>query len=185
MPTVQPTITPFLWFDDQAETAAEYYTSVFPNSRIVGVTRSGEAGPGEPGSVLTVEFELEGQRFVGLNGGRMPFAFSEAISFSVACADQSEVDHYWDTLIGDGGEASMCGWLKDRYGLSWQIVPTALPALLSDPDPARAARAMRAMLSMGKLDVAALQAAADGSTEAVAEGAPAAVDAPASAGAGG
>ena len=177
MPTVQPKITPFLWFDDQAESAAEYYTSVFPNSRVLAVSRSGDAGPGEPGSVLTVEFELEGQRFVGLNGGRMPFAFSEAISFSVACADQAEVDHYWDTLIGDGGEASMCGWLKDRYGLSWQIVPTALPALLADPDPARAARATRAMLSMRKLDVAALRAAADGSTD------QAAVDASASPGA--
>src|SRR3954454_23411905 len=169
-------ITPMLWFDDQAEDAAKLYTSLFDDAKILNVSHYGEAGPGEPGSVLTVEFELEGQRFVGLNGGRMPFAFSEAISFSVACADQSEVDHYWDTLIGDGGEASMCGWLKDRYGLSWQIVPTALPALLSDPDPARAARAMRAMLSMRKLDIAALHAAAHGSTD------QAVVDTPTSAG---
>jgi predicted 3-demethylubiquinone-9 3-methyltransferase (glyoxalase superfamily) len=184
MPTIQPKITPFLWFDDQAEQAAEYYTSVFSNSRISAVSRSGEAGPGEPGSVLTVEFELEGQPFVGLNGGRMPFAFNESISFSVACADQAEVDHYWDTLIGDGGEPSMCGWLKDRYGLSWQIVPTALPALLADPDPARAARAMQAMLQMRKLDIAALEAAADGSVPAQ-DTSGSAQDAPTGAGASG
>ncbi len=161
MPTISHRITPFLWFDDQAEQAARYYTAVFPNSRITSVTHSGEAGPGEPGSVLTVEFELDGQPFVGLNGGPV-FSFTEAVSFSVACADQDEVDRYWDTLIGDGGEPSMCGWLKDRYGLSWQIVPVRLPELLADPDPARAARAMQAMLQMRKLDVAALEAAAGG-----------------------
>lgn len=154
-----PTTTPCLWFDDQAEQAARFYTSIFPNSTIVDVSRYTDAGPGTAGSVMTVLFELDGQRFVGLNGGPV-FRFNEAVSFQIDCADQDEVDYYWARLA-DGGEEGPCGWLKDRFGLSWQVVPAALPALLSDPDPARAQRAMAAMMDMGKLDVAALRAAAD------------------------
>jgi predicted 3-demethylubiquinone-9 3-methyltransferase (glyoxalase superfamily) len=148
-----------LWFDTQGEEAAEFYTSVFPNSRILEVSRYGEAGPRPAGTVLTVEFELDGQHFTALNGGP-EFTFDEAISFQVACKDQKEVNYYWDTLVA-GGEESQCGWLKDKFGLSWQIVPTALPELLSDPDPARAQRAMQAMLGMKKIDIAGVQAAAD------------------------
>src|SRR5919206_664838 len=131
-------ITPFLWFDSQAEEAARFYTSLFPNSKIVAVTRYGEAGPGEPGTVMTVDFELDGQPFVALNGGPQ-FTFSEAISFQVSCESQEEVDRYWSTL-SEGGEQGPCGWLKDRFGLSWQIVPSALPRLLRDPDRERAQR---------------------------------------------
>jgi predicted 3-demethylubiquinone-9 3-methyltransferase (glyoxalase superfamily) len=152
-------ITPCLWFDTEGEEAAEFYTSVFPNSRILEVSRYGEAGPRPAGTVLTVEFELDGQHFTALNGGP-EFTFDEAISFQVACDDQDEVDYYWDTLTA-GGEESQCGWLKDRFGVSWQIVPTALPELLADPDPARAQRAMQAMLGMKKIDIAAIRAAAD------------------------
>lgn len=151
-------ITPFLWFDTQAEQAAEFYTSVFDNSRIVAVSRYGDAGPGPAGSVMTVEFELDGQRFVALNGGPQ-FTFTEAVSFAVSCESQDEVDRLWDVLSA-GGEPGPCGWLKDRYGLSWQVVPTALPELLSDPDPARSQAAMTAMLGMGKLDIAAMREAA-------------------------
>ena len=151
---------PFLWFDGQAEAAAALYVDVFPDSRIDNVSRYGEAGPGEPGTVLTVDFTLDGQRFVALNGGPQ-FRFTEAVSFQIPCADQAEVDHYWDRL-SEGGEESRCGWLKDRFGLSWQVVPTALPELLGDPDPDRANRAMQAMLGMRRLDIAALRAAADG-----------------------
>ncbi|MFC5910205.1 VOC family protein [Streptacidiphilus monticola] len=154
-------ITTFLWFDDQAQEAAEFYVSVFGGeSRITDVQRYGEAGPGKAGSVMTVAFELAGQQFVALNGGPM-FPFTEAISLSVDCADQAEVDRYWEALTSGGGQESQCGWLKDKYGLSWQIVPRQLPELLGDPDPARAQRAMQAMLQMRKLDVAALRAAAD------------------------
>ena len=153
-------ITPFLWFDGQAEEAAELYTSIFANSRILNISRFGEAGPGEAGSVMTVEFELEGQKIVGLNGGPM-YTFTEAFSFSVSCETQDEVDRYWYAL-SDGGEEGPCGWLKDRFGLSWQIVPTALPRLLSDPDRERANRAMQAMLQMRKLDIAELERAAAG-----------------------
>jgi predicted 3-demethylubiquinone-9 3-methyltransferase (glyoxalase superfamily) len=153
-------IIPNLWFDTQAEEAAAFYTSVFPNSRVVGVTRYTDVGPGPAGSVMTVEFELDGQRFVGINGGP-EFTFSEAVSFQVTCADQAEVDRYWAALT-DGGEESQCGWLKDRYGLSWQVVPAGMEELFADPDPQRAQRAMEAMLGMRKLDVAALRAAADG-----------------------
>lgn len=152
-------IVPNLWFDHQAEQAAEFYCSVFPNSKINNVARYTEAGPGEPGSVLTVDFELDGQRFTGINGGPM-FTFSEAVSFLITCKDQDEVDYYWEKLT-DGGEESMCGWLKDRFGLSWQVVPNGMEELFSDPDQSRAQRAMQAMFSMHKLDLAALKAAAD------------------------
>jgi predicted 3-demethylubiquinone-9 3-methyltransferase (glyoxalase superfamily) len=153
------TITPFLWFDGQAEEAAELYTSIF-EGRILGVSRYGEAGPGTPGSVMTVEFELAGQRFTALNGGP-EFRFTEAVSFQVSCEGQDEVDELWAKL-SEGGEEGPCGWLKDRFGLSWQIVPTALPRLLGDPDPARAQRAMQAMLQMGKIEIAELERAAAG-----------------------
>jgi predicted 3-demethylubiquinone-9 3-methyltransferase (glyoxalase superfamily) len=153
-------ITPCLWFDTQAEEAAQFYVSVFKNSRILDTSHYTEGSPRPAGEVLTVEFELDGQAFTALNGGP-EFTFSEAVSFQVSCADQGEVDYYWDNLTAGGGEPGPCGWLKDRYGVSWQIVPTAMVELLGDPDPARAARAMKAMMSMGKLDIAALQAAAD------------------------
>ena len=151
-------ITPCLWFDGNGEEAANFYTSVFPNSKILGITRYGEAGPGTPGSVLTVDFELDGKKFLALNGGPL-FTFSEAISFQVSCETQEQVDAFWSQL-SEGGEEGPCGWLKDRFGLSWQIVPTALPRLLSDPDEEKAQRAMRAMLEMKKLDIAELEAAA-------------------------
>jgi predicted 3-demethylubiquinone-9 3-methyltransferase (glyoxalase superfamily) len=152
-------ITPFLWFDNEAEEAANLYTSLFKNSSIVGVTHYGDAGPGTPGSVMTVEFELDGHRYIGLNGGP-EFSFTEAVSFQVSCADQDEVDHFWNALT-EGGEESQCGWLKDRFGLSWQIVPVALTELLTDPDAEKAQRVMRAMLQMQKIDIAALHEAAD------------------------
>ncbi|MFD7731171.1 VOC family protein [Kitasatospora phosalacinea] len=155
-------ITTFLWFDDQAEQAAEFYTSVFEYGRVTDVQRYSEAGPGEPGSVMLVSFELFGQEFLALNGGP-EFTFNEAVSLQVDCADQAEVDRYWELLTADGGSPGPCGWLKDRYGLSWQIVPRRMTELLSDPDPDRTRRATAAMLQMGKLDVAALEAAADGS----------------------
>jgi len=149
--------TTCLWFDGQAEEAAEYYTSIFPGSRIGEIGRYTEAGPGEPGSVLAVEFEINGQKFVGLNGGP-EFKFSEAISFQIFCKDQDEVDHYWDTLTAEG-EESVCGWLKDKYGVSWQVIPDGLIELISDPDPEKAKRATEAMLSMRKLDIAAIRRA--------------------------
>lgn len=155
-----PKITPFLWFDDQAEEAAGFYVSVFPNSRILGVTRYGDAGPGATGSVMTVRFEIDGSEFVALNGGPAHSGFDEAISFVVDCSGQAEVDRYWKALT-DGGDEIACGWLKDRFGLRWQIVPSELPSLLEDPDPGRARRAMEAMLTMKKLDVAAMKEAAD------------------------
>ena len=157
--SLQP-ITPFLWFDSQAEEAANFYTSIFPNSKIVKVVRYGPAGPGPAGSVMTVEFQLQGQSFVALNGGPR-FKFTEAISFVANCQTQEEVDAYWEKLSAGGAEVA-CGWLKDKFGLSWQIVPTALPKLLSDPDPARSGRVMKAMLTMKKLDIRALQRAYDG-----------------------
>lgn len=153
-------ITPFLWFDTQAEEAAHFYTSVFKNSRILEVVRYGDAGPGPVGSVMTVSFELDGQAFIGLNGGPEHYSFSEAISFQIHCETQDEVDHYWGALT-DGGEPGPCGWLKDKYGLSWQVVPAGLPELLSDPDAGKAQRAMQAMLSMSKLDINAMRAAAE------------------------
>ncbi len=152
------TITPCLWFDGNGEEAAELYTSVIPNSRIVDVARYGPAGPGPEGTVMTVSFELGGQKFVGVNGGPQ-FPFTEAVSFQVSCETQAEVDTYWDAL-SDGGSAGQCGWLKDRFGLSWQIIPTALPRLLGAPDPATARRVMEAMLQMKKIEIAALERAA-------------------------
>jgi len=151
-------INPFLWFDDQALEAAEFYTSVFPDSRITKVTHYGEAGPGEAGSVMTVEFELDGDRFVALNGGPH-FQFNEAISLEIDCASQEEVDHYW-SVLAEGGEEGPCGWVKDRFGLSWQVVPVRLSELLADPDPAVSQGAMRAMLDMRKIDIATIEEAA-------------------------
>ncbi len=152
-------ITPFLWFDADAEDAASFYTSVFPNSRIVTTTHYGAGGPRPEGMVMTVAFELDGNPFVALNGGPN-FSFSEAVSFVINCEDQAEVDDYWEKLSSDGGEEGPCGWLKDRFGLSWQVVPTALPTLLAQPDPEKAARVYAAMMEMKKLDIARLEAAA-------------------------
>jgi predicted 3-demethylubiquinone-9 3-methyltransferase (glyoxalase superfamily) len=151
-------ITPCLWFDTDGEDAARFYTSVFPNSRITNVTRYGSAGPRPEGTVMTVEFELDGTPFVALNGGP-EFAFSEAISFQVDCHTQEDVDSIW-TSLAEGGEEGPCGWLKDRFGLSWQIIPTALPQLLKDPNEERAQRVMEAMLKMGKIEIAELERAA-------------------------
>jgi predicted 3-demethylubiquinone-9 3-methyltransferase (glyoxalase superfamily) len=155
-----PRITPNLWFDTQGLEAAEFYVSIFPNSEITRVTRYTEAGPGPAGAVVTVDFVLDGQEFTAINGGPQ-FTFDEAISLLVNCRDQAEVDHYWERLL-EGGEESQCGWLKDRYGLSWQVCPVGLVDLLNDSDPGRARRATEAMLGMRKLDIAALHAAADG-----------------------
>jgi predicted 3-demethylubiquinone-9 3-methyltransferase (glyoxalase superfamily) len=152
-----PAVTPFLWFDTEAEDAARFYTSVFPNSRITKLTTR----PDRPeGPTLTVEFELDGQRFVALNGGPQ-FSFTEAVSFDVSCETQDEVDSYWATL-SEGGEEGPCGWLKDRFGLSWQIIPKALPRLLDDPDRDKAERVFAAMMKMGKIEIAELERAADG-----------------------
>ena len=153
-------ITPFLWFDRQAEEAAGFYVSIFPNSKIVKVVRYGAAGPGPPGSVMTVEFQLDGQSFVALNGGPH-FKFTEAISFVVNCQSQDEVDAYWEKLSAGGTEVQ-CGWLKDKFGLSWQIVPTMLPALVGGPEPEKSERAMKAMMGMKKLDIAGLKRAYEG-----------------------
>ena len=153
-------ITPNLWFDTEAEDAANFYTSVFPDSRIVNVAHYTDAGPRAAGMVLTVEFELDGQRLIAINGGP-EFKFDEAVSLQVNCRSQEEVDYYWDRLC-EGGEEGPCGWLKDRFGLSWQVVPEGMAELFADPDPQRAARAMQAMLGMRKLDAAALRRAADG-----------------------
>jgi len=154
-----PRISPMLWFDDKALEAAEFYCSIFPNSEIGTVTHYGEAGPREAGMVLTVDFVLDGQQVTALNGGP-EFTFSEAVSFVIHCADQAEVDAYWSKLT-DGGEEGPCGWCKDRYGLSWQVVPTEFEEILSGPDAARSDRAIKAMLGMKKLDLAAIRAAAD------------------------
>jgi predicted 3-demethylubiquinone-9 3-methyltransferase (glyoxalase superfamily) len=156
-----PKTTPCLWFDTQAEEAARFYCSVFPNSRVTDVTHYGKAGPRPEGEVLTVEFELDGQPYTALNGGP-EFTFDEAVSFQIDCADQEEADHYWWALV-EGGQESQCGWLKDRFGLSWQVVPRRLTELLADPDPDRAARAMEAMLGMRRIDVAQVEQAADAS----------------------
>ena len=158
MPTPQK-IKTFLWYDGQAEEAINHYLEVF-DGRITSILRNGPGGPGPEGSVLTAGFELEGVQFVALNGGPQ-FQFTEAISLAVDCADQAEVDRLWDHLVA-GGQPSACGWLKDQFGLSWQITPTRLIELLQDPDPARAKRAMAAMMTMGKIDIAALEAAAAG-----------------------
>src|SRR6059036_2851191 len=153
-----PKITPWLWFDTEGEEAAEFYTSIFPNSKITEIARYGSAGPRPEGTVMTVAFELDGQELVALNGGPQ-FTFSEALSFQVFCKTQDEVDAYW-TKLSEGGEEGPCGWLKDRFGLSWQIVPTRLPELLQDPDREASQRVMAAMLEMKKIDVEALERAA-------------------------
>lgn len=150
-------LTTCLWFDGQAEEAANYYVSIFKNARLGRVGYVTEAGPGVPGTVLTVEFELNGQKFVALNGGPQ-FTFNEAISFQIHCADQDEVDYYWNRLAAGGKEVA-CGWLKDKYGVSWQVIPAVLIDMISDPDPEKAKRATEAMLGMIKLDIAALQKA--------------------------
>jgi predicted 3-demethylubiquinone-9 3-methyltransferase (glyoxalase superfamily) len=152
-----PKITPFLWFDTQAEEAARFYVSLFPDSKVLGIARYREGGMGPVGSVMTVDFQLAGQRFVALNGGPI-YKFTEAVSFVVNCKDQKEIDRFWAKL-GAGGRDIECGWLKDRYGLSWQVVPTALWKMVTDKDPARSARVMQALLKMKKLDLAALEAA--------------------------
>jgi len=150
-------ITPFLWFETQAEEAANFYVSVFKNSRVITLARYGDAGPGPKGSVMTVEFELDGERFVGLNGGPN-FKFTEAVSFVVNCKDQEEVDHFWEKLTA-GGKEVQCGWLKDKYGLSWQIVPTVAIEYLKDKDPEKSQRVMAAIMKMVKIDIATLKQA--------------------------
>ena len=155
--TIKQKITPFLWFDDKAEEAVNFYTSIFKDSEIGGISRYGEEGPGPAGTVMVATFTLDGQEFMALNGGP-EFKFTEAISFLVNCETQDEVDELWEKL-SDGGEEGQCGWLKDRYGLSWQIVPTALGEMLQDKDPEKAKRVMKAMLQMGKIDIAALKRA--------------------------
>jgi predicted 3-demethylubiquinone-9 3-methyltransferase (glyoxalase superfamily) len=157
---MQPKITPNLWFDTEAEEAASFYVSVFENSRIVNLTHYPENAPREAGMVMTVDFELDGRRFTGINGGP-DFKFNEAVSLLINCETQDEIDDFWEKL-SEGGEEGPCGWLKDRYGLSWQVVPAGMDELFADPDPKRAERAMQAMLKMGKLDIAELQRAADG-----------------------
>ncbi|HTT86242.1 MAG TPA: VOC family protein [Acidimicrobiales bacterium] len=159
-----PTITPFLWFDDQAEEAVDFYLRVFPNSRVHQVARYGEGSPGPAGSVMTIHFELDGNEFVALNGGPAHYGFDEAVSFVIDCATQADVDHYWGALT-DGGEEIACGWLRDRYGLCWQVVPSELPSVLGDPDPERATRAIQAMMTMKKLDIDVMKAAADGAVQ--------------------
>jgi len=151
-------ITTFLWFDGDAEEAANFYVSVFRNSKVLDVMRCGDAGPGPKGSILTVEFQLEGQRFVALNGGPQ-FEFTEAISLMVSCDTQKEIDELWRKLTSGGGEESMCGWLKDKYGMSWQVTPPQLLEWLRDPDPAKSARVMKAMMTMRKLDLPTLEQA--------------------------
>ncbi|WP_228977176.1 VOC family protein [Streptomyces sp. DH12] len=157
---MQQKITPFLWFDTQAEEAAEHYTSIFEDSRIVKVDRYPEGTPMPAGTVMTVEFELAGQRYVAMNGGP-EFTFNEAISLSVACEDQEEVDYFWARL-GEGGQEGPCGWLKDKYGLSWQVAPRVLDEMMTDPDPDKARRAAEAMMGMKKIDIRALQEAFEG-----------------------
>ncbi|MCI0625834.1 MAG: VOC family protein [Acidobacteria bacterium] len=150
-------ITPFLWFDTQAEEAANFYVSIFKNSKIVTITRYGEAGPGPKGTIMTATFQLDGQEFIALNAGPQ-FKFTEAISFSVDCKTQQEADQFWEKLSG-GGEEGPCGWLKDKYGLSWQIIPTILGEMLNDPDPQKSKRVMEAMLKMKKIDIETLKQA--------------------------
>jgi predicted 3-demethylubiquinone-9 3-methyltransferase (glyoxalase superfamily) len=152
-------ISPFLWFDSNAEEAANFYVSIFKDSKILKIARYGEAGPGPAGSVMVVNFQIEGQEFIALNGGPL-FKFTEAISFVINCQTQEEVDHYWNKLTAGGGQESQCGWLKDKYGLSWQVTPTILGELLADKDQKKAQRVMQAMLQMKKIDIAALKRAA-------------------------
>jgi predicted 3-demethylubiquinone-9 3-methyltransferase (glyoxalase superfamily) len=159
---MQQRITPFLWFNDNAEEAINFYTSLFKNSKVLNVARYGDAGPGPSGTVMSATFQLEGQEFMALNGGP-EFRFTEAISLFVKCETQAEVDELWQKLT-EGGEESQCGWLKDKYGLSWQIIPNALSEMLSDKDPDKAGRVMRAMLPMQKIDIKTLQEAYAGVT---------------------
>ncbi len=154
-------ITPCLWFDDDLGEAVDFYTSVFPDAEVHHVTRYGDAGPGEPGSMMAAEWTVTGVRFKGINGGPAHAGFTETISFAIDCADQAEVDHYWEALTAEGGEESMCGWLRDRFGLSWQVVPVRLYELLTDPDPGRARATAEAMFTMRRIVVAELEAAAD------------------------
>lgn len=156
---ITPKITPFLWFDNNAEEAASFYVGIFKDSRVLSISRYGDAGPGPKGSAMTVAFELAGQRFTGLNGGPH-FKFTEAVSFVVSCDTQAEIDEYWEKLTAQGGMPSQCGWLKDRFGLSWQVVPSILPELLTNPGGGGSV--MQALMQMGKLDIAMLKAAADG-----------------------
>jgi predicted 3-demethylubiquinone-9 3-methyltransferase (glyoxalase superfamily) len=156
-----PKITPFLWFDTQAEEAAKFYTSVFKNSKINKVTRYEDAGPNRNEKVQVVQFELDGQPFIAMNAGPY-FKFNEAISFAIECKSQAEVDEYWSKLTSGGGQESTCGWLKDKYGLSWQVTPTALIEMMNDPDRAKAGRAMGAMLKMKKIDIAEVKRAVEG-----------------------
>jgi len=156
-----PRITPNLWFDTQAQEAAEFYVSVFPNSTVNTITHYPEGGPGPAGGVLTVDFELDGQTFTAINGGPQ-FTFDEAISLLINCKDQAEIDYYWDTLTADGGAESQCGWLKDKYGLSWQVVPDGWEKMYADQDATKVQRAMTAMFGMKRLNLAELQAAFDG-----------------------
>lgn len=154
-------ITPFLWFDNQAEEAMNFYTSIFKNSKVKTVSRYGDAGPGPKGTVMVAKFELEGQEFMVLNGGPR-FKFTQAVSFVVNCTSQQEVDELWEKLLAGGGAEDACGWLRDKYGLSWQIIPTALGEMMSDPDKQKAGRAMQAMLKMKKIDIAEMRRAFDG-----------------------
>ncbi|WP_327190278.1 VOC family protein [Streptomyces xinghaiensis] len=158
---IEKGFTTCLWFDGRAEEAAQYYTSVFEDGRIGKISRYTEAGPGPAGSVVTVDFEINGQKFVALNGGP-EFSFTEAISFQITCENQAEVDHYWDRLTEGGGQEVQCGWVKDRFGVSWQIIPTVLLDMVGDPDPEKAKRATEAMLGMKKLDIAELRKAYEG-----------------------
>jgi predicted 3-demethylubiquinone-9 3-methyltransferase (glyoxalase superfamily) len=151
-------ITPYLWFDNNAEEAINFYTSLFKNSKIIEMSRYPEGVPGQSGQVMTATFELEGQQFMALNGGPQ-FKFNESVSFLVDCDSQEEVDHFWNKLTENGGEEQPCGWLKDKFGLSWQIIPRILGELMTDPDPAKSQRVMQAMLQMKKIDIAALKAA--------------------------
>jgi predicted 3-demethylubiquinone-9 3-methyltransferase (glyoxalase superfamily) len=153
-------ITPFLWFDNQAEEAMKFYLSIFKNSKVLSVTRSGDSGPGPKGSVMTAAFELDGQTFTALNGGPL-FKFNESVSFVVGCETQEEIDYFWERLSA-GGQKVECGWLKDKYGLSWQVVPSILPELMGSDDPQRSNRVMQALMQMKKLDIAALKKAAAG-----------------------
>ena len=154
-------ITPNLWFDMNAEEAANFYVDLFDEGRILSIARYPEGSPGPAGEVMTVEWELNGQKFVGINGGPQ-FQFSEAVSFMISCKDQEEVDYYWDRLTADGGREGQCGWLTDRFGLAWQVVPDGMDEVFNDPDPAKAERSMAAMMKMKKLDIAELRAAAEG-----------------------
>jgi predicted 3-demethylubiquinone-9 3-methyltransferase (glyoxalase superfamily) len=161
MATISQKITPFLWFATEAEDAANFYTSIFKDAKIGRVMRTGDAGPGPKGSVLTVEFVIEGMEFVALNGGPQ-HKFTEAVSFQINCETQAEVDHYWDRLLEGGGKTQACGWLKDRFGLSWQVTPVVLFKMLTDPDREKSGRAMKQMMEMVKLDIAPLQKAFEG-----------------------